>query len=238
MTVPSVWRSSRAEAAAKVDALSLNGEMEGIELPAFLRRQASPLTKPTTQETATATAVDLEIQDTGTRLRSQQGDRTGSATSLGVLMGLLQPIEGSPETSDPVYQLVRPVEVVHTVKRFPAWIEHKAITEAIRLSIRLRFAVKLADFAVDFLIERAPDAVAARFLEDAYRRFSSTQMALVGVFPSNTVRTIGSVRVSATGQALLCPFSYWHIIDPDDRRNVSEISEFVLTVDAFGISLE
>ncbi|RZT94952.1 cell division protein FtsZ [Rivibacter subsaxonicus] len=39
MHVPSVWRSGRTQAAAKVDALASNG-MDEIEIPAFLRRQA------------------------------------------------------------------------------------------------------------------------------------------------------------------------------------------------------
>jgi cell division protein FtsZ len=37
--VPSVWRTGRMQAAAKVEALSSNG-MEEIEIPAFLRKQA------------------------------------------------------------------------------------------------------------------------------------------------------------------------------------------------------
>jgi cell division protein FtsZ len=37
--VPSVWRTNRTQAAAKVDALASNG-MEEIEIPAFLRKQA------------------------------------------------------------------------------------------------------------------------------------------------------------------------------------------------------
>jgi len=37
--VPSVWRSGRTQAAAKVDALASNG-MDEIEIPAFLRKQA------------------------------------------------------------------------------------------------------------------------------------------------------------------------------------------------------
>jgi cell division protein FtsZ len=36
---PSVWRSARSQAAAKVDALASNG-MDEIEIPAFLRKQA------------------------------------------------------------------------------------------------------------------------------------------------------------------------------------------------------
>ena len=36
---PSVWRTGRAQAAAKVDALASNG-MDEIEIPAFLRKQA------------------------------------------------------------------------------------------------------------------------------------------------------------------------------------------------------
>jgi cell division protein FtsZ len=39
MSVPSVWRTNRTAATAKVDALS-SGGMEDIEIPAFLRRQA------------------------------------------------------------------------------------------------------------------------------------------------------------------------------------------------------
>ena len=39
MTVPSVWRTNRTQAAAKVDALASNG-MEEFEIPAFLRKQA------------------------------------------------------------------------------------------------------------------------------------------------------------------------------------------------------
>jgi cell division protein FtsZ len=39
MQVPSVWRSGRTQAAAKVDALASNG-MDEIEIPAFLRKQA------------------------------------------------------------------------------------------------------------------------------------------------------------------------------------------------------
>jgi cell division protein FtsZ len=39
MAVPSVWRSGRTQAAAKVDALASNG-MDEIEIPAFLRKQA------------------------------------------------------------------------------------------------------------------------------------------------------------------------------------------------------
>ncbi|SFM15194.1 cell division protein FtsZ [Variovorax sp. OV329] len=39
MTVPSVWRTNRTMAAAKVDALS-SGGMDDFEIPAFLRRQA------------------------------------------------------------------------------------------------------------------------------------------------------------------------------------------------------
>jgi cell division protein FtsZ len=39
LSTPSVWRSARTQAAAKVDALSANG-MDEIEIPAFLRKQA------------------------------------------------------------------------------------------------------------------------------------------------------------------------------------------------------
>ncbi len=39
LAVPSVWRSGRTQAAAKVDALASNG-MDEIEIPAFLRKQA------------------------------------------------------------------------------------------------------------------------------------------------------------------------------------------------------
>ena len=39
MQVPSVWRTGRPQAAARVDALASNG-MDEIEIPAFLRRQA------------------------------------------------------------------------------------------------------------------------------------------------------------------------------------------------------
>ncbi|MDE2401283.1 MAG: cell division protein FtsZ [Burkholderiales bacterium] len=39
LNTPSVWRSGRTQAAAKVDALASNG-MDEIEIPAFLRRQA------------------------------------------------------------------------------------------------------------------------------------------------------------------------------------------------------
>jgi cell division protein FtsZ len=39
LNTPSVWRSARTQAAAKVDALVSNG-MEEIEIPAFLRKQA------------------------------------------------------------------------------------------------------------------------------------------------------------------------------------------------------
>ena len=39
LNTPSVWRSARAQAAAKVDALTSNG-MDEIEIPAFLRKQA------------------------------------------------------------------------------------------------------------------------------------------------------------------------------------------------------
>ena len=37
--VPSVWRTNRTQAAAKVDALS-SGGMDDFEIPAFLRKQA------------------------------------------------------------------------------------------------------------------------------------------------------------------------------------------------------
>ena len=39
MNTPSVWRTNRTHAAAKVDALASNG-MDEIEIPAFLRKQA------------------------------------------------------------------------------------------------------------------------------------------------------------------------------------------------------
>ena len=39
MAVPSVWRTNRVMAAAKVDALS-SGGMDDFDIPAFLRRQA------------------------------------------------------------------------------------------------------------------------------------------------------------------------------------------------------
>jgi cell division protein FtsZ len=39
LNTPSVWRSARGQAAARVDALSSNG-MDEIEIPAFLRKQA------------------------------------------------------------------------------------------------------------------------------------------------------------------------------------------------------
>ena len=39
LNTPSVWRTARSQAAAKVEALSSNG-MDEIEIPAFLRKQA------------------------------------------------------------------------------------------------------------------------------------------------------------------------------------------------------
>ena len=39
VSVPSVWRTNRTQAAARVDALS-SGGMDDLEIPAFLRKQA------------------------------------------------------------------------------------------------------------------------------------------------------------------------------------------------------
>jgi cell division protein FtsZ len=39
LDVPSVWRTNRTQAAARVDALS-SGGMDDLEIPAFLRKQA------------------------------------------------------------------------------------------------------------------------------------------------------------------------------------------------------
>jgi cell division protein FtsZ len=39
LNTPSVWRSARSQASAKVEALASNG-MDEIEIPAFLRKQA------------------------------------------------------------------------------------------------------------------------------------------------------------------------------------------------------
>ena len=39
MNVPTVWRSNRTNAAARVDALS-SGGMDELDIPAFLRKQA------------------------------------------------------------------------------------------------------------------------------------------------------------------------------------------------------
>ena len=39
MAVPSVWRTNRTQAAARVDALA-SGGMDDFEIPAFLRKQA------------------------------------------------------------------------------------------------------------------------------------------------------------------------------------------------------
>ena len=39
MTVPSVWRTNRSQASARVDAMS-SGGMDELEIPAFLRKQA------------------------------------------------------------------------------------------------------------------------------------------------------------------------------------------------------
>ena len=39
MSVPSVWRTNRTQAAARVDALA-SGGMDDLEIPAFLRKQA------------------------------------------------------------------------------------------------------------------------------------------------------------------------------------------------------
>jgi cell division protein FtsZ len=39
LSVPSVWRTNRTQAAAKVDALA-SGGMDDFEIPAFLRKQA------------------------------------------------------------------------------------------------------------------------------------------------------------------------------------------------------
>jgi len=39
LNIPSIWRSARSQAAAKVDALASNGMAE-IKIPAFLRKQA------------------------------------------------------------------------------------------------------------------------------------------------------------------------------------------------------
>ena len=39
MAVPSVWRTNRSVATARVDALS-SGGMDELEIPAFLRKQA------------------------------------------------------------------------------------------------------------------------------------------------------------------------------------------------------
>jgi cell division protein FtsZ len=37
--IPSVWRTNRVNATAKVDAMASSG-MDGYEIPAFLRKQA------------------------------------------------------------------------------------------------------------------------------------------------------------------------------------------------------
>lgn len=68
LNVPSVWRTNRTSAAAKVDAL-ISGGMDDYEIPAFLRQQADDMAAPTPQPpSSTAAPSSPTVRRTATRV--------------------------------------------------------------------------------------------------------------------------------------------------------------------------
>ena len=61
LSVPSVWRTNRTSAAAKVDALA-SGGMDDFEIPAFLRKQPDEVTTPALQRPTAASSTAQPVQ--------------------------------------------------------------------------------------------------------------------------------------------------------------------------------
>ena len=107
------------------------------------------------------------------------------------------------------------------VGRLPALLRDRVATEVMRLDLNIPKGLAI-DALTTTLMEEMPAPIEASLLSKALLLAAPSSYALVGVFLSGAVRTIGKVEQGPREKVLFMPFGYWHLLDPDDESQTME----------------
>lgn len=104
------------------------------------------------------------------------------------------------------------------LSNFPSWVVDSRVTEVVRLSIEISTSGDLTDVAAAFFEDR-PDTIVAKVLHAVPVAPNLDALAVIALFPSNAIRTVGQVS-GIRGEGNLAEielFDYWSLVDPDDE---------------------
>ena len=112
-------------------------------------------------------------------------------------------------------------EQAMVVARLPVQLQNRAVTEVMRLDLEIPQGLDPEKLTYA-LMEDCPSPIEAAMLSKALLLAEPSSYALIGIYPSGVVRTVGTVTPGPRGNALLQPFGYWHLLDPDDENQTME----------------
>lgn len=124
------------------------------------------------------------------------------------------------------------------VTRLPAWVRENRLTDTLVVSMSLSTIANAGELAT-LVMETVPAPIAAGFLQAEFFRRDASSMAVIGVYPSGAVRTVGKVEVDTVrGDLKLAIYSLWFLLDPDaDTSNEPPDAPLSGTVAIFAVGL-
>ena len=118
----------------------------------------------------------------------------------------------------------------------PDWSRDALLSEWVRVRVEVTAGTSIEETAAH-LVERSCAPISVRPTASVAGLFEDDELALVGVFPSGAVRTVGSVRIAPDGNVSLAPFSYWDLLDPDDPSDLIEGGSITQQVDLVVVAI-
>jgi hypothetical protein len=130
-------------------------------------------------------------------------------------------------------ETLTPEEQRLALSRFPDWVRTKRVTEVVRLLFEIPVPPDLNAFA-QFVIEESPRPIKVPLIGELEVP-DPARIVMVGLFPSYAMRSIGSATEISSDSAMLAPFNYWHIMDPDDDNDPTLGESFAGTLLILGV---
>lgn len=107
-------------------------------------------------------------------------------------------------------------EQAMVVARLPVQLQNKVVTEVMRLELEIPQGLD-REKLTHALMEDCPSPIEMVMLSKALLLAEPSSYAVIGIYPSGVVRTVGTVAPGPRGNALFQPFGYWNLLDPDDE---------------------
>jgi small subunit ribosomal protein S3 len=112
------------------------------------------------------------------------------------------------------------------IAALPPWVQQQQVAPGQRL--QLLFGGNITPSAlVRSVLKVSPKPFELIGMSAALKSGATKCYSVIGRFPSGAVRTVGTVDVNAGGVAVLRPFGYWSLIDPDDVSLDPDVTQVI-----------